>query len=145
MANNRREIVPALATVAPAGDGRIVVFRLLRGGFAVVHEGQAGLTVRPLQLAEAKQLVGDDVEQQVPDAAPPWWYDATKLIKIFYAYSDYTGWAVDMGDGTAFLANSPMLGTNGPKWGQRVQLLDSPEAGWKMIDPALLDLGNEAP
>jgi hypothetical protein len=74
---------------------------------------------------------------------PPWW-DETKLKKAYYA-PGYSGWIIDLGDGTCRYANSPLLGaepgkqsdgtflTEGecdainlaaPKWGDRVKLIN---------------------
>lgn len=55
----------------------------------------------------------------------PDWLDETKLKKATFA-SRYTGWVVDLGDGTCRLANDPMLGENGPSWGDRVDLFFNP-------------------
>ena len=58
------------------------------------------------------------------EETPEWW-DESKLVRIRFA-SDETGWAVDMGDGTYRLANSPLDGWDGdpkkPQWGDLVRL-----------------------
>ena len=53
----------------------------------------------------------------------PDWYDRSKLIKVRYAEGE-TGWAVDMGDGSCRLANSPLI--EDVEWGDRVELLPDP-------------------
>lgn len=76
---------------------------------------------------------------------PPWW-DESKLRHVEYA-PGYTGWIVDMGDGTCRYANEPLLGADfgesraadgrlltkeeceainraKPHWGDRVRLVD---------------------
>jgi len=58
----------------------------------------------------------------------PEWYDESKLIRIRYEYGE-NGWAVDMGNGTYRLANTPMRGMVGkpnpeiPQWGDLVKLV----------------------
>lgn len=52
---------------------------------------------------------------------PPDWYDETKLRRAYFA-KGYTGWVIDLGDGTCRFANQPLLGENGPNWGDRVPL-----------------------
>lgn len=54
-------------------------------------------------------------------AETPAWFDQSKAIRANYA-PGYTGWVIDLGDGTCRFANSPLLGANGPKWGDRVDL-----------------------
>ena len=39
----------------------------------------------------------------------PEWYDKSKLCRIKFEY-DETGWAINMGDGTYRLANTPVRG-----------------------------------
>ena len=56
-------------------------------------------------------------EHKTPD-----WYDESKLTKAMYN-SGYSGWVIDLGDGTCRYANNPLLGEDGPKWGDRVRLL----------------------
>ena len=60
----------------------------------------------------------------------PDWYDENKLVSAIFAFEDgrsvYGGWVVDLGDGTCRFANSPMLGEDGPKWGDRVDLFYNP-------------------
>lgn len=42
-------------------------------------------------------------------------------------YADgYSGWVADLGDGTCRLLNNPLLGDNGPKLGDRVDLFFNP-------------------
>jgi hypothetical protein len=39
-------------------------------------------------------------------------------------YSDgYTGWVYDLGDGTCRFANAPCLGSDGPRFGDRVEIV----------------------
>jgi hypothetical protein len=58
----------------------------------------------------------------------PEWYDESKLRKAYFAEArDYTGWVIDLGDGTCRYANRPLLGEDGPGWGDRVRLVDR---GW---------------
>ena len=67
----------------------------------------------------------------------PEWYDKTKLVRAYYA-DGYTGWVIDLGDGTCRFANAPLLGCddddnphkdeinrNAPRWGDRVRLVRS--------------------
>ena len=69
---------------------------------------------------------------KVPD-----WYDEKKLRKAYYA-EGYSGWVVDLGDGTCRFANEPMLGCDDPEnpdhdainaarphWGDRVRLVEA--------------------
>lgn len=58
-----------------------------------------------------------DKSNEVPD-----WYDESKLRKAYYDQG-YSGWVIDLGDGTCRYANSPLLGEDGPKWGDRVNLV----------------------
>lgn len=64
------------------------------------------------------------------DETPPDWYDESKVTKAIFAFeggrSAYTGWVVDLGDGTCRFSNSPLLGENGPEWGDRVDLFYHP-------------------
>lgn len=53
----------------------------------------------------------------------PDWYKEENLRMVWYAINEYSGWVVDLGDGTCRYANSPMLGEDGPKWGDRVPLV----------------------
>jgi hypothetical protein len=53
---------------------------------------------------------------------PPEWWDEAKLIKVMYEVSDYFGWVIDLGDGTCRYVNQPLLGEDGPNWGDRVKL-----------------------
>ena len=66
----------------------------------------------------------------------PDWYDESKLIRVYYA-ANYTGWVIDLGDGTGRYATDPLLGcddmdnpkrdeinANRPRWGDRVRLID---------------------
>lgn len=78
-----------------------------------------------------------------PTPAPPGWYDESRLRRVFYA-AGYTGWVVDLGDGTCRYANAPLLGADpgeqedgsflspeqcdeinrsAPRWGDRVPLV----------------------
>lgn len=59
-------------------------------------------------------------ENKTPD-----WYDKKKLRKAYYEYPDYTGWVIDLGDGTCRYANAPLLSKKGPQWGDRVRLVPS--------------------
>ena len=58
-------------------------------------------------------------DEKIPD-----WYDEKKLRRVYYA-KGYSGWVIDLGDGTCRLVNNPLLGKKGPKWGDRVQLIES--------------------
>lgn len=51
----------------------------------------------------------------------PEWYDKKRLMRAHYA-PGYTGWVVDLEDGTCHLANSPLLGENNLEYGDRVDL-----------------------
>lgn len=53
----------------------------------------------------------------------PDWYDESKLRRVYFD-EGYTGWVVDLGDGTCRLANNPLLGDDGPRWGDRVKLIE---------------------
>ena len=55
----------------------------------------------------------------------PDWYDESKLARAIYD-EGYTGWVIDLGDGTCRYANSPLLGDDGPSWGDRVRLIQMP-------------------
>ena len=55
----------------------------------------------------------------------PDWYDESKVVKATYA-DGYSGWVVDLGDGTCRFSNPPLLGEGGPKWGDRVDLFYNP-------------------
>lgn len=55
----------------------------------------------------------------------PAWYDETKVTKATFA-DGYSGWVVDLGDGTCRFSNSPLLGEGGPEWGDRVDLFYNP-------------------
>lgn len=78
-------------------------------------------------------------EQKVPD-----WYNESRLRKVYYAEA-YTGWVIDLGDGTCRYANEPLLGADpgeqedgswltedecdkinqqAPHWGDRVPLVE---------------------
>lgn len=75
--------------------------------------------------------------------SPPW-YDESKLRKAYYA-DGYSGWIIDLGDGTCRYANEPLLGADPgkqedgtvltqaqcdvinrkrPHWGDRVRLVN---------------------
>ena len=49
---------------------------------------------------------------------PDWW-DDDKVSRAYYA-SGYTGWIIDNGDGTCYLANEPLI--EGLHWGDLVEL-----------------------
>ena len=55
----------------------------------------------------------------------PDWYDETKSIHVTYA-DGYSGHVQDLGDGTCRFLNDPLLGPNGPSWGDRVDLFYNP-------------------
>ena len=67
----------------------------------------------------------------------PNWYDKSKLCRIRFAL-DETGWAINMGDGTYRLANTPIVGMVGkqhpdlPQWGDLVKIV--PHDGLKIIE-----------
>ena len=69
----------------------------------------------------------------------PEWYDSKKLKRIKYEY-DESGWAIDMGDETYRLTNTPIRGMIGkshpdvPQWGDLVKL--APNSG----DNSLLEI-----
>lgn len=78
-------------------------------------------------------------ENEKPD-----WYDESKVVKANFARR-YTGWVVDLGDGTCRLANDPMLGENGPSWGDRVDLFfdpcdpdELPFIGYRIYEPGMI-------
>lgn len=65
----------------------------------------------------------------------PDWYDESKLRRVYFA-EGYSGWVVDLGDGTCRFANEPLLGCDDddnpekdainaarPHWGDRVPLV----------------------
>ena len=77
---------------------------------------------------------------------PPPWFDESRLLHVEYA-PGYSGWVVDLGDGTCRYANRPLLGADfgesrdasgrllteqeceainreRPRWGDRVRLVD---------------------
>jgi hypothetical protein len=71
-----------------------------------------------------------------PTIINPSWWDEKKLRKVFYD-PGYSGWIIDLGDGTGRYANPPMLGCddddnprlaeinrNQPHWGDRVKLVN---------------------
>ena len=62
----------------------------------------------------------------------PEWYDKTKLTKAFYA-SNETGWIIDNGDGTAYLANNPSEDSVA-KWGDKVRYIEGDDYGWGRVD-----------
>lgn len=64
----------------------------------------------PLQMPEVKKMTPD-------------WYDESKLRRAYYA-EGYSGWVIDLGDGTCRFANDPLLGEDGPRWGDRVPLIE---------------------
>ena len=55
----------------------------------------------------------------------PEWYDESKIVNAQYA-EGYGGYVVDLGDGTCRFVNDPMLGEDGPSWGDRVDLFYNP-------------------
>ena len=74
--------------------------------------------------------------KSAPKEPPPPWYDESKLRRTNYA-DGYTGWVIDLGDGTCRYANEPLLGCddddnprkaeinrNRPRWGDRVRWAD---------------------
>ena len=63
----------------------------------------------------------------------PEWYDESKATRARYAH-DYTGWVIDLGDGTCRYTNNPLLGENGPRWGDRVRLIPDPGGGLPTAD-----------
>ena len=74
----------------------------------------------------------------------PAWYDEAKLVRARYARA-YTGWVINLGDGTCRLANDAMLGENGPQWGDRVDLFfdpcdedELPFIGYRIYDPTTI-------
>lgn len=73
----------------------------------------------------------------------PDWYDEKKVTKAVFAIERgrpvYTGWVVDLGDGTCRFSNAPLLGEHGPQYGDRVDLfynpckpLDMPWVGYRI-------------
>ncbi len=62
----------------------------------------------------------------------PDWYDESKVIRAIYAiegdggHSAYGGYVQDLGDGTCRFTNAPMMGEDGPEWGDRVDLFYNP-------------------
>jgi hypothetical protein len=64
----------------------------------------------------------------------PEWQDDSKLRKAVYSHGGYSGWVYDLGDGTCRFANDPLLGENGPNWGDRVHLFEP----WDCDKEALL-------
>ena len=46
----------------------------------------------------------------------------------------YTGWVIDLGDGTCRYANTPLLGATGPRWGDRVPLVAATDGGFPIAD-----------
>lgn len=48
-------------------------------------------------------------DQSLPQS-PPWW-DETKLERAYYA-EGYSGWIINLGDGTCRYANGPLLGVD---------------------------------
>ena len=63
----------------------------------------------------------------MPETEPvykePEWYDVDRLVSAWYVKDEYGGWVIDLGDGTCRFANDPMLGEDGPNWGDRVRLI----------------------
>lgn len=41
----------------------------------------------------------------------PEWWDDDKVVRLYYALGE-SGWAIDMGDGTYRLANTPLIAWN---------------------------------
>lgn len=77
------------------------------------------------------------------DGQSPDWYDESRLKHVYYA-AGYSGWIIDLGDGTCRYANEPLLGADpgeqedgtflteeqcaeinrlAPHWGDRVPLV----------------------
>lgn len=67
----------------------------------------------------------------------PDWYDKSKLRRVLFA-DCYSGWVIDLGDGTCRFANNPLLGCDdddnpkkdainaaSPRWGDRVPLIET--------------------
>ena len=71
------------------------------------------------------------------DPESPPWYDESKLARAYYVVNEYTGWVVDNGDGTCHFANEPLLGEDGPKWGDKVRLIKNqgplPIVDWSVV------------
>lgn len=61
-------------------------------------------------------------------------YDEDKLTKAYYEAGEYSGWVIDLGDGTCRFANQPLLGEDGPNWGDRVRLIKNDEGGLPVVD-----------
>ena len=89
-------------------------------------------------------------ENQTPD-----WYDKSKLRQVAYA-PNYTGWIIDLGDGTCRYANDPMLGegnyllpnykeinANRPHYGDRVKLVDGKPDKTQIIERWMPELYDE--
>ena len=57
------------------------------------------------------------------DEQSPDWYVEENLRKVYYA-DGYLGWVIDLKDGTCRFANDPLLGKDGPEWGDRVKLIE---------------------
>lgn len=64
----------------------------------------------------------------------PAWYDQSNLVRAYFA-DDYSGWVIDLKDGTCRLANDPILlaGDDRPKWGDRLELLPNVNGGMPAI------------
>ena len=64
------------------------------------------------------------------------WYEESNMQRAFYSPElDYTGWVVDLGDGTCRYVHSPLMGEDGPSWGDRVPLVDIKHySGMKLAD-----------
>lgn len=57
----------------------------------------------------------------------PSWYDEKRLRKAWYVIGEYSGWVIDLGDGTCRYANIPLLGDDPamPQWGDKVPLIET--------------------
>lgn len=69
--------------------------------------------------------MSDEKEVGMADGGLPAFYALGPTVKATFA-DGYSGWVVDLGDGTCRLANQPLLGENGPKFGDRVDLFYNP-------------------
>lgn len=83
---------------------------------------------------EPKQM--PEIKEMTPD-----WYDENKLRRAYYA-DGYTGWVIDLGDGTCRFASDPLLGEDGPKWGDRVPLLEDGDNLPKVNAKQILEVYN---
>jgi len=63
----------------------------------------------------------------------PDWYNTDQLTKAVFA-EGYSGWVIDLGDGTCRFANQPLLGEDGPNWGDKCWLIADPFGGRPTVD-----------